>query len=125
VWLVGSVPSRIDTSRCAIESVNPRTLQRQLYPGPACGPNVAVGGNQIYLTDVSYVGDSNDERIQIEQFDTVTRRATVLTPVDMTLVGSSIAHTSMIYYDGSLWLWGYGAPGGPGTGRDEVVQISE
>jgi hypothetical protein len=83
-----------------------------------------VGGNQIYLTDVSYVGDSNDERIQIEQFDTVTRRATVLTPVDMTLVGSSIAHTSMIYYDGSLWLWGYGAPGGPGTGRDEVVQIS-
>jgi hypothetical protein len=83
-----------------------------------------VGENQIYLTDVTYVGDSNDEQIQIERFDTVTRRATVLAPVDMTLVGSSIAHTSMIYYEGSLWLWGYGAPDGPGTGRNEVVQIS-
>jgi hypothetical protein len=124
VWLVGSVPTRIDPSRCAIESVNPTTLQRRLYPGPACGPDVAVGGSQIYLTDVTYVGDSNDEQIRIERFDTVTRHATVLAPVDMTLVGSSIAHTSMIYDDGSLWLWGYGAPGGPGTGRDEVVQIS-
>jgi hypothetical protein len=99
-------------------------LQRQLYPGPACGSDVAVGGNQIYLTDVSYVGDSNDEQIQIERFNTLTRRATVLAPVDMTVAGSSIAHTSMIYDDGSLWLWGYGAPGGPGTGRDEVVQIA-
>jgi hypothetical protein len=124
VWLVGSVPSSIDSSRCALESVNPTTMRRQLYPGPACGPNVAVGANQIYLTDVTYVGDSNDEQIQIERFNTVTRRATVLAPVDMTLAGSSIAHTSMIYDDGSLWLWGYGAPGGPGTGRDEVVQIS-
>lgn len=124
VWLVGSVPSRIDPSRCAIESVNPRTLQRQLYPGAACGPNVAVGGSQIYLTDVTYVGDSNDEQIQIERFNTVTRRATVLAPVDMTVAGSAIAHTSMIYDDGSLWLWGNEAPHGSGAGRDEVVQIS-
>src|SRR5271165_2337897 len=41
----------------------------------------------------------------------------------MTLVGSAIAHTAMVYGDGALWLWGYGASGGPGTGRDEVVQI--
>jgi hypothetical protein len=119
VWLIGTVTSGTNSLSCALEEVNPTSLQRHLYPVPGCGPDAAVHGQEIYLTSVSYPKDSNNEQIRIERFDTATKRATVLAPLDMTLGGSSIAHTAMTYGAGSLWLWGYAI----GTGNT-VAQIS-
>lgn len=119
IWLIGTVTSGRNSLSCAVEEVNPISLRRQLYPVPGCGPDVAVHGREIYLTDVAYVKHSNNEQIRIERFDTATKRAAVLAPLDMTLGGSSIAHTAMTYGAGSLWLWGYAI----GTGNT-VAQIS-
>jgi hypothetical protein len=119
-WLIGSMSVGSSAPTCAIESVDRVTLQTELSKVPGCGADAAVGGRDIYLTDVAYVPDSNNEQIRIERFDTRTRRAKVLSPVDLTLSGSAIAHTAMTYGDGWLWLWGYAA----GTGHGVVVQIS-
>ncbi|MGA2474704.1 MAG: hypothetical protein ABSG39_14640, partial [Acidimicrobiales bacterium] len=43
---------------------------------------------------------------------------TALSPVVMSVVGSSIAHTDFTYGDGSLWLYGYQMLAGP-----QVVRI--
>jgi hypothetical protein len=120
IWLVGTMSSTNNQESCAIESVDPATLRRQLYSLPGCGPDAAVAGGQIYLTNVTYVAGTNNEQLRIERFDTSTKQATVLTPVDLTVVGSGIAHTAMTYGDGSLWLWGYSGA----EGQDEVVQVS-
>jgi hypothetical protein len=119
-WLVGTMSSGSTAVSCAVESVEPVTLQTELYPVPACGPDAAAGGRDIYLTNVVYVPGTNNEQIRIERFDTTTKQASVLAPVDLTLSGSAIAHTAFAYGDGSLWLWGYAA----GTGKGVVVQIS-
>jgi hypothetical protein len=104
VWLVGTVQRDIATG-CAIESVDPATLQTRRYPLASCGDDVAVGGDQVYLATLNHRTDTNTTQVRVERFDPATGQATVLAPVDMTLVGSSRAHTTMIYGDGSLWLW--------------------
>jgi hypothetical protein len=123
IWLVGTEPAPKRLTRCEIEAVDPTTLRIRGYRVPGCGPNVVVYGTTIYTTDVSYVKDTNNQELRIERFDTVTKRARVLKPVAMTLVGSAIAHTALTYGDGSLWLWGHGTTG-DGAIADEVVQIS-
>lgn len=114
VWLVGSTGHDSATTGCTIESVDPASLRTRRYPLSECGLDVTVGGDQIYLGSLTHVTGTNTTQLRIERFDPATGQATVLAPVDMTLVGSSRAHTTMTYGDGSLWLWS----------GDQVDQIS-
>ena len=84
---------------------------------------VAVGKAHLYLTAVTYVkGTSDSKQIRLVRFDTTTGHATAMRPVDATVYGSEIAHTTMTYGNGSLWL--YGSANTQGSRGVDVVQIS-
>lgn len=120
VWLIG--PSNPEGfTNCKIESVNPATLRRHLYPLAACGDYITTDGGAIYLTAISYEHGTNNEQVRIERFDPATGHSTVIAAVIMTLVGSAQAHVAFAYADGSLWFRGYGSPGTP---SDDLVQVS-
>ena len=82
--------------------------------------DIAAGDGQLFLVTSDYVPDTAaTQQLRIEVFDTTSHSSTLLAPVDMTLIGSAIAHQTLAYGDGSLWLYGYGSPS-----RPQVVQIS-
>jgi hypothetical protein len=120
VWVVGATLQG-SGSGCAVGSVDPATLQTQVFPAVGSCPYVAVGDGHLYLTAVTYVGGTNSEEIRIESFDTVTHQASVLAPVVMTVIGSAIAHIALTYGEGSLWLYGFVSPD---SGVADVLQIS-
>jgi hypothetical protein len=119
IWLLGSTnPSRY--TDCALEEVNPSTLTAETFPLPQCADDIAPGNGQLFLlTDTFVPGTAATRELRIEVFDTSRHRATVLAPVDLTMIGSAIAHQALAYGDGVLWLYGHN-----GTGGTTVVQIS-
>ena len=108
------------TPRRAIEEVYPSTLKTRSFPIPACAVDITAGDGHLYLLTNTFVPHTAATRqLRIEVFDTKNHTAKVLAPVDMTMVGSAIAHQALAFGDGTLWLYGYGGPASP-----EVVQIS-
>jgi hypothetical protein len=115
LWVLGSTDPQ-SYEDCAIEEVDPTTLSTMRYGIPACAVDIAAGAGHIYLTTSTFVPDTAaTQDVRIEVFDTNTHRSIVLPAIDMSLVGSAIAHTALAYGDGSLWLYGHGS---------EIVKIS-
>jgi len=118
-WVLGSVPG----TRCALESVAPRTLRTRRFGLASCGLDLLAAGGDLYLAAEHPVAGSDSTQLRIERFDPATGRSVVLRPVDLTLHGSAVAHTALAFGHGSLWLWGETGRGGvlvavsPATGR--------
>ena len=118
IWLLGSTEPQSFTD-CALEEVNPSTLATTSFPLPACAIDIVAGNGRLYLlTNAFVVHTAATRQLRIEIFDTNSDRAKVLAPVDMTIIGSAIAHQALAYGDGSLWLYGPSS-----SGKAEVVQI--
>ena len=121
MWLLGSTDPQKYTN-CAIEQLNPQTLVRSIFPIPQCAVDIAAGAGQLFLAYNTWVpGTAATRELRIEVFDTRTHRTKVLTPVDMTMIGSAIAHQTLAYGDGVLWLYGHNSLS---SGSAEAVQIS-
>jgi hypothetical protein len=119
IWILGSTEPR-SYKACAIEGVDPATLKTSMYPIPACAVDITAGQGHLFLATESFVpGTAATEQLRIEAFNTATHSSTMFEPVDMTLIGSAIAHQTLAYGAGTLWLYGYGRPS-----RPQVVQIS-
>jgi hypothetical protein len=119
IWVLGSTQPQSYTA-CAIEDVDPATLKTTLYPIQACAVDITTGPGRLFLVANNFVpGTAATRQLRIEVFDTTRHTSTVLRPVDVTLIGSAIAHQTLTYGDGALWLYGYGRPASP-----EVVEIS-
>jgi hypothetical protein len=119
IWVLGSTSLSRYTD-CAMEEVDPSTLATRTFPLPECAVDVAAGNGRIFLLTNTFVPHTAATRqLRIEVFDTSSHRATVLAPVDLTMIGSAIAHQTLAYGDGALWLYGHN-----GSGGTEVVQIS-
>ncbi|MGH9016343.1 MAG: hypothetical protein ACRDY1_01225 [Acidimicrobiales bacterium] len=118
VWLVGSDDGTDDAGGCRIARVDPATMAMTAsYPLSACGINAVAGAGKLFLETEQATPGTNDTSIHIEAVSPATDASTVFAPVDMTVVGSEIAHTQLAYADGWLWLDGY-------VGGQRVVQIS-
>jgi hypothetical protein len=119
IWLLGSTKPQSSTD-CALEEVDPFTLKTRSFPLPACAVDIAAGNGQIFLlTDTFVPHTAATRQLRIETFDTRSYHAVVLAPVDLSMIGSAIAHQALTYGGGALWLYGYTS-----TGGTEVVQIS-
>jgi hypothetical protein len=119
IWILGSTEPQGYTG-CAIDEVDPATLKTSLYPIQACADDITAGQGQLFLETNNFVpGTAATRQLRIEIFNTKSHKSTVLPPVAMTLIGSAIAHQTLAYGNGSLWLYGYGNPSSP-----QVVQIS-
>jgi hypothetical protein len=119
IWLLGSTNPQRYTD-CAIEEVNPSSLSTRMFPLPQCADDIAAGNGQIFLLTDTFIPQTAATReLRIEVFDTSSHSARVLAPVDLTMIGSAIAHQALAYGNGSLWLYGHTSSGGT-----EVVQIS-
>jgi hypothetical protein len=119
IWLLGSTKPQRFTD-CAIEELNPSTLSTRSFPLPACAADLVAGNGRLFLlTDTFVPHTAATRQLRIEVFDTSSHRAQVLAPVDMTMIGSAIAHQALAYGDGFLWLYGPTS-----AGKTEVVQIS-
>ncbi len=126
IWLIGlsSVSSTTTSTptRCSVEEIDPATLRSvHRYPLEACGDYVVSGGGAIFLAVITYISPTNTQSVRIERFDPATGRSTVLTPIDLTVSGSTRAHCELAYAGGVLWFWGAGTPGSP---SDSLVEIS-
>ena len=109
-------------THCAVEEVNPSSLATRTFPIPQCAVDLAAGNGHLFLAYNTWVPNTAATRqLRIEVFDTRTHRASALAPVDMTMIGSAIAHQTLAYGDGSLWLYGHSSSS---SGNAEVVQIS-
>lgn len=108
-WLLGiSGPA---ATSCAVERVGATGGPGPLHPLPSCGLSMVPGpAGDLYVAAFAGVRGTNDYQVRTEVFDPATGSVHVRSPVDLTLVGSSIAHTALAYGDGSLWL--YGLPAG-------------
>jgi hypothetical protein len=119
VWVLGTDAPRTDT-HCELEEITPDSMSTRLYPIPACAADIAAGGGRVYLVTAEFVrGTAATQRLHVDMFDPHRGQARILSPVVMSVVGSSIAHTDFTYGDGSLWLYGYQMLAGP-----QVVRIS-
>jgi hypothetical protein len=119
VWVLGTDAPRNDT-HCELEEITPDSMSTRMYPIPACASDIAAGAGRVYLVTAEFVrGTAATQRLHIDVFDPRRGRARILSPVVMSVVGSSIAHTDFTYGDGSLWLYGYQMLAGP-----QVVRIS-
>jgi hypothetical protein len=73
----------------------------------------------VYLLINLVEPSTNTRDYHVEVFDPTTGVAQVLPPVVLQNIGSAVAHTDLVFGDGSLWLYGYAL-----GGKTEVVQIS-
>ena len=111
IWLVGSAGTG-----CAVEELDPASLATRSYPLTECPTGyVAAGAGHLYLLVVHGRPTSNDEELHVETFDTTTGRSGVMAPVAATTVGSGLAHMTLLYGLGWLWLYPWG---------DRVLRIS-
>jgi hypothetical protein len=117
LWLMGPSGPQVGQARCDVARLDPVTLSRVTFPIAACGINTVAHSGTLYLEDENEAFGTNNVTISIETVSMATHVSTVLTPVDITVVGSERAHTQLAYADGWLWLYGY-------TTSPEVVQVS-
>lgn len=99
VWVVGT-----QRSACAIERIDPVSLRAEAFGLPACGSYVTTGDGSIFLAAGHEARGDNGVQFHLERFDPSSGRATVMTPVMATAVGSDQAHFAMTYGDRYLWL---------------------
>ena len=104
LWLIGT-----SGSRCAVERLDPSTLEAETFPLPSCGSYVAAGTGHLYLVAVNYDRSTQIAALHLESLDAATGRATVMAPVmDTMTIGSGLAHMGLAYDRGWLWLYDWG-----------------
>ena len=118
LWILGSTSPSTFTD-CALERLDPSTLETQSYALPQCATDITSGQGRVYLLVNQVQPDTNTRDYRIEVFDPATLSAQLLPPVVLQNIGSAVAHTDLSFGDGSLWLYGYAL-----GGKNEVVQIS-
>jgi hypothetical protein len=118
LWILGSTSPSTFTD-CALERLDPSTLEAQSYALPQCATGITSGNGRVYLLVNQVQPNTNTRDYRIEVFDPATLSALVLPPVVLQNIGSAVAHTDLSFGDGSLWLYGYAL-----GGKNEVVQIS-
>ncbi len=93
VWVLGTDAPQNDT-RCELEEITPATMATRMFPIPACAVDIAAGGGRVYLVTAEFVrGTAATQRLHIDVFDPRHGQARILSPVDMSVLGSAIAHT--------------------------------
>jgi hypothetical protein len=101
VWVLGT--RQLDVrGGCAVEQIDPTTLQTAMFPIPACGQYLAVGNGFIYIAAAFPTADPYGNELHLESFDPVTKQAVVMAPVITTILG---AGTNLALAYGGGWLW--------------------
>jgi hypothetical protein len=119
VWVLGYTAPDDDTD-CALVEVTPATMASSRFALPACATYMAAGDGRLFLVAEALSAPSNVRAYHIEVFDPSNHLAQVLAPLDLSNVGSAIAHMGFAYGDGALWLYGYSYP----AAEPAVVRIS-
>ncbi|MGD0320214.1 MAG: hypothetical protein ABSC00_01205 [Acidimicrobiales bacterium] len=101
VWVLGTRQPDV-RGGCAIEEVDPTTLQTAMFSIPACGQYLAVGDGLIYIAAYFPTADPYGYEFHLESFDPVTKQAVVMVPVMTTALG---AGTNLAFAYGGGWLW--------------------
>jgi hypothetical protein len=118
LWVLGS-PSPSTFTDCTLRKLDPSTIETQSFALPQCASDITSGDGQVYLLINLVEPSTNTRDYHVEVFDPTTGVTQVLPPVVLQNIGSAVAHTDLVFGDGSLWLYGYAL-----GGKTEVVQIS-
>lgn len=119
LWLIDERALSSGTGTCSAGALDPASLTVHPFPLASCGFNAVAGGGHLYLETETGQPGTNDWLVHIESVSLAQPSSVVLAPVDVTVVGSEIAHTQLAYANGHLWLDAYSSDRG-----QTVVEIA-